>query len=298
MKLSPKCVSGKDYLREVTCFLQEARNSDPDCGLYEAADLQWWWREDCCSFPERQIFWNDHTGKTHAVLLLFSDESKWCIDLLIRPRTDNETIRNLLSKVGAILNGFTGRLSFTARDDDEVLRKWLRGKGWEETGDTIVQTVLDKSPEYFSELPKGFNLVSRTTHRTGAHPMIQKGRNPADIEERFAECSLYDADLDLSILDTQGNVAAYALFWFDPITKVGLLEPMRAEEAFQKKGLGTYLVREGIKRLREKGATSIKVSYNEENEAAKRLYHGCGFSDSFKKLEFQRINSEPGSGGN
>ena len=36
--------SGIDYLRAVTALLQRVRGADPTKGLYEAADLQWWWR--------------------------------------------------------------------------------------------------------------------------------------------------------------------------------------------------------------------------------------------------------------
>ena len=34
-----------------------------------------------------------------------------------------------------------------------------------------------------------------------------------------------------------GEVAGYALFWFDPVTQVGLVQPMRVEEAYQRRGL-------------------------------------------------------------
>jgi hypothetical protein len=38
--------AGLEYLELATALLQRARLSDPVAGLWEAADLQWWWRRD------------------------------------------------------------------------------------------------------------------------------------------------------------------------------------------------------------------------------------------------------------
>jgi ribosomal protein S18 acetylase RimI-like enzyme len=96
------------------------------------------------------------------------------------------------------------------------------------------------------------------------------------------------------VTDT-GDVAAYSLFWMDPVTRVGLVEPMRTEDEFQRRGLGSALLSEGICRLREEGAESIKVSYRETNEPARGLYHGRGFRDLFRKLEYRRETPDLGS---
>lgn len=49
------------------------------------------------------------------------------------------------------------------------------------------------------------------------------------IAAHATETSLYRSDLDLLILDQHDQVAAYGLFWFDPQTATGLVEPMRTE---------------------------------------------------------------------
>ena len=36
--------SGREYLALATELLQRARLADAEAGLWEAADLQWWWR--------------------------------------------------------------------------------------------------------------------------------------------------------------------------------------------------------------------------------------------------------------
>ncbi len=83
------------------------------------------------------------------------------------------------------------------------------------------------------------------------------------------------------------------VFWMDPITKVGLVEPMGTMDAYRCRGLGSALLCEGIRRLKEEGVKIIKVGYEEGNEPARRLYHGCGFKDLLRLLNYERDPSRP-----
>ncbi len=58
------------------------------------------------------------------------------------------------------------------------------------------------------------------------------GRNGGRVAELLAECSLYRPELDLAVYAPRGEVAGYGLFWADPETGVGLVEPMRTEDEF------------------------------------------------------------------
>ena len=51
--------TGRAYLDTVTELLQRHRNAYPDGGVWEAADLQWWWRKDQHQDPRNQVFWDD-----------------------------------------------------------------------------------------------------------------------------------------------------------------------------------------------------------------------------------------------
>ena len=95
------------------------------------------------------------------------------------------------------------------------------------------------------------------------------------VESRLRQCSLYDPTLDLAVEDADGRVAGYALFWFDPTTLVGLLEPMRVEDEYQRRGLARMLLTNGLDRLARKGARRLKVGF--EADAARNLYLGAGF---------------------
>ena len=102
-------------------------------------------------------------------------------------------------------------------------------------------------------------------------------RLPADAEQRLNHTSLYRADLDLFVLDSDGNLAGNGLCWFDPVTKVGLVEPMRTEDDHQQRGLARHLLTSGISRLVEAGAERIKICFEPGNPASSHLYVSVGF---------------------
>ena len=79
-------------------------------------------------------------------------------------------------------------------------------------------------------------------------------RNGELVEARLRQCSLYDPTLDLAVEDADGTFAGYALFWSDDTTQVGLLEPMRVEDEYQRRGLAYMLLTTGLDRLARKGA--------------------------------------------
>ena len=130
---------------------------------------------------------------------------------------------------------------------------------------------IDKRPKV-TEVD-GFKVVDRTLRTDSGHPMV--ARNGENVESRLKECSLYDPTLDLAVEDDEGNVAGYALFWFDQTTSVGMLEPLRIEDNYQRRGLASFLIVAGLERLAQKGASRVKVGF--ESETAAKLYSKVGF---------------------
>jgi predicted N-acetyltransferase YhbS len=96
-------------------------------------------------------------------------------------------------------------------------------------------------------------------------------RNGPDVAARLAQCSLYEPELDLLVQAPDGDVAAYGLFWADPLTAVGLVEPMRTEERYWRKGLAGHVLTTGLDRLAARGCARLKVSSGID------LYLGVGF---------------------
>ena len=61
-------VKGIEYLALATGLLQRARLADADAGVWEAADLQWWWRTPRASDTIDQVFWIDDEGPVAGVV--------------------------------------------------------------------------------------------------------------------------------------------------------------------------------------------------------------------------------------
>jgi GNAT superfamily N-acetyltransferase len=134
------------------------------------------------------------------------------------------------------------------------------------------------------EPPDGFAVVDRAHSADRPHPM--RPRNGSEVETRLRETSLYDPELDLAVFAPNGDLAGYALFWNDPVTGVGMLEPMRTEDGYQRIGLASHLLASGLDRLADRGAQRLKVGF--DTEAARNLYVGAGFHTTSTDQSYRR----------
>jgi ribosomal protein S18 acetylase RimI-like enzyme len=273
MPLREVRASGLEYLALATELLQRARLTDPEAGLWEAADLQWWWRTPRRSDAIDQRFWVDDEGPVAGVVLTDWGRA-WGCDPVVVPGATVPLAAVWSRAVEAIDGLGLGAVEVLARDDDVELLKLLDGAGFVTDGERAGVTWMDVAnrPDVVA-LPNGFALVDRARGTTGPHSM--RRRSGEGVEARLRQCSLYDPALDLAVETAAGEAAGYALFWFDPVTKVGLVEPMRVENAYQRRGLARAMLTAGLDRLALRGASRLKVGYG--SDVARRLYLGAGF---------------------
>lgn len=267
-------VAGIEWLRHATALLRRVRRSDPDIGIWEAADVQWWWRRSRASDQLEQTFWLDEDGPVATVLVTEWGE-KWQLDPVAVPDlvptlvpTAWEAVLHRVSELQIV------DLEVLCRDDDDLMLRLLAAAGFEageESGGVTWMAAEGATPVV--ELPNGYRITDRSLHSSPTHWLTH--RSTPELESRLAECSLYDPELDIAIQTTEGDVAAYALFWFDAATSVGLIEPMRTEEAHQRRGLARALIGEGLARLIARGAQRFKVGYS--TDVARALYVSSGF---------------------
>jgi predicted N-acetyltransferase YhbS len=262
---------GLERLNATTTVLQRARLADPLAGMWEAADVQWWWGRPRVTDQLALPVWFDEFGPVAAVGLT-AEKATWQIDVFAvpsivkeeeiwtatfeataEPRSD--VLEMLVREVDAPLADLALRSGFTMSEK-------LSGTFWMDADHRPLVTNVD-----------GFAIVDRVERVDRPHPMI--ARNGELIEQRLRQCSLYDSTLDLAVEDADGTVAGYALFWFDHTTLVGLLEPMRVADDYQRRGLARLLLTSGLDRLARKGARRLKVGF--QTDAARNLYFGAGF---------------------
>lgn len=254
-----------------TALLQRARLADPGAGLWEAADVQWWWRKPRATDALPKPFWLDADGPVAAILLTDFGHGVQC-DALTVPGT--RVPGDLWDRAFALLGDHGAeQVEVMCRAEDEELVAELEARGLARTEPWWIMWQTPRAGGWHVELPAGYAIVDRASRPDREHPMA--ARNSPFIADRLAQTSLYDPALDLCVEVPDGEVAGYALFWFDPVTKVGMVEPMRVHEPFQRRGLATALLAEGLTRLAARGAERLKVSC--ESETARSLYAGVGF---------------------
>jgi GNAT superfamily N-acetyltransferase len=281
---------GFDYLEAVTALLQRSRRAHPTAGLYEAADLQWWWRVPRATDNLPQLFWFDHLGRPEAAVIATDWGDRVALDPFVMPDATPAWVAQVIER-GLDHASASGLAAVGLEVDraDDVRREVLVGHGFATEEDGVVETWLaaDARPE-ISPLPEDYRLSSRLETMSRPHHMINAKRNHPDVEPRLRQTSLYRPDLDLVVHDSRGSVAAYGLFWYDPETATGLVEPMRTEDEHQRRGLARHILTTGVGLLAEAGAARIKICYEPDNAASSGLYLSAGFEPDRQTVVFSR----------
>jgi RimJ/RimL family protein N-acetyltransferase len=271
---------GLHYLNDVTVLLNRLRTAHPTRGLYEAADLQWWWGQRPRSTDAvPQLFWFDHLGRPEAAVIATDSGRRIQLDPIVMPDASPDWVAHVVDRglAHASESGFD-TVGLEVDRADGVLRDVLIGHGFAIEEDGLVESWLaaDTRPA-ISPLPDVYRLSSRLDTMPRPHHMISSQRNHPDPEPRLRQTSLYRPDLDLVVHDSQDRVAAYGLCWYDPETATGLVEPMRTEDDHRRRGLARHVLTTGVDLLADAGATRIKICYEPDNPASKHLYLSAGF---------------------
>jgi ribosomal protein S18 acetylase RimI-like enzyme len=279
-------VSGLDYLGTVTSLLQRIRNAHPTAGLYQAAEVQWWWRSPRPTDDLPQLFWFDGDEQPAAAVVAtdFGDGSSAVFEAttlaaIVLPDASPDWTTHVVER-GLSHAGACGLDAVDVEVDeaDHLVRGLLAGRGFTRRGDgVVVGWLAAEDRPAVSPLADGYILTTRAaTIRTG-RPHHFGSRNGSQTEARLLQTSLYRPDLDLVVVDAGGDVGGYGLCWFDPTTATGVVEPMRTDDAHQRRGLARHVLTAGIDRLAAAGAERISIAWEPDNPASGHLYRSVGF---------------------
>ena len=281
-------LTGRERLNAVTALLHRIRLLDPRAGVWEAADVQWWWRRPRASDDIALPVWFDDTDQPVATAVLTEWPQAWWLDIVRIPRMN----LNLDDLAGPAWAELEGREEFPViealvPDGDVELRDWFEARGFTMIEEVWSGWMAAGDRPAVRALPDGYVLTDRATRGKDVapeHPMV--GRNGPEVETRLRQTSLYDPRLDLAVLGPDGSVVAYALFWNDPVTGIGMVEPVRVEDEHSGRGIGYAMISAGLDRLARAGSTTLKIGW--ESDRAGELYTRLGFGDVDTLLTYRR----------
>lgn len=181
------------------------------------------------------------------------------------------------------------RLMLWVHEIDSLRQDLLARRGYTKGKHPEYQRRRDMNlpiPEF--PAPNGYTI--RALGDKSEHParswVSWKAFHPDEPDEKYEgwdwyanvqRAPLYRRDLDLVAVAPNGEHAAFATLWFDDVTRSAAFEPVGTHPAHQRKGLGKALMAEGLRRVRDLGATLCTVgSYS---EAAGALYASLGFTE-------------------
>lgn len=73
------------------------------------------------------------------------------------------------------------------------------------------------------------------------------------------QAPMYRRDLDIVAVASDGELAAFCTLWYDDVTRTGYFEPVGAEPAHHRRGLGKAVMCEAMRRIKRMGATLVTV---------------------------------------
>ena len=275
--------AGLESVETITTLLQRVRNAHPTSGLYEAAEFQWWWGVERATDTLDQLFWFDKHDQPAAAVIATDFSARGSavyaepvLVVSVLPDASPDWIAHVVDRglAHAAEHGMTS-VELEVDRADHVMRDLLFGRSFAVKDDGLIDCWLDASNRPpVSDLHDNYRLASRVDTVGSPHHMTDPRR--PNIEPRLQQTSLYRPDLDLVVLDADDNPAGYGMFWHDPVSATGIVEPMRTHDDHQQRGLARHILTSGIDRLAQAGAERISIGFEPENVAQVRCMKASG----------------------
>jgi len=300
MALQMKQYSGSaDYwrIREFLRALQA--NATRPSGTWHVGVFDYWrwhWLENVVEREPYELrYWETESGETVAVLI--QGDPGVCHPL-VDPGVQTAALEHeilVVAEEHLTTKTSNGRdIVFVWADvNDECLNGVLKERGYEahESAHSTEyhgwQALI--SPPEQAPLPSGYSIrsmgdVDELPARSLAswrafHPgEPDDGADPTgEWYRNIQRAPLYRRDLDVVVIDDNGDIVSFAVCYFDDVSRTGVFVLAGTTPAHQCKGLGKAVMAEALRRLYHLGAVGAYVSWYEAPAGA--LYESVGFTD-------------------
>lgn len=287
--------TGDDDLQEV---LELVRRGDPTCadgaGVLHPGDVVWRLFQNLTIVPAERIrLVRDATGVLVGIIGLWPPSA---FDLFVPPDVPDmePLVRFMIAQAESGLPSSSVAVVSEVPSHQAKFAAILDDCGYAPTGDwsyvcnlqSLVEVDIPEPGHPVSPV-RGDDLDARVElHRRVWAP----SKFTRDGYDRLRTQPVYRSDLDLVAVTPEGEMAAYAIVWWDAATRTGEFEPVGADERFRRQGYGTAVMREGLRRLQALGAErAIVLSAGGATGApANALYASTGFRPVFTLAEWKK----------
>ncbi len=230
--------------------------------------------------------WFDERGALIAFVWPGADQ----VDVMIRPNHPRleETI---LTQTEAEYRQKPGegdkprRFRYSSDEVDQVRNALLQEQAYTRTDEyyafhTYPLTGLPPA----RPLPEGYTLrhvqgeadleQRVAAHRSAFHP----SRMTVEKHRAVMASPTYRPELDIMAVAPDGTVAACTIVWFDDVNRMGIFESVACHRDYQRRGLASAVVVEGLRRLSALGAQVAHVNASREDSSGAKLYRALGFT--------------------
>jgi ribosomal protein S18 acetylase RimI-like enzyme len=154
-----------------------------------------------------------------------------------------------------------------------------------------MRSLLDLIPD--TGLPDGFTIRrvegEHEADALGAVHSSAFGSNwPPGEYVNVMRTPEFRIDHELVVVAPDGRLAAFLIYWIDPVSQCGLFEPVGCHSDFRRRGLTKALMYQGMRYMQEEGMTAAMVNHEAENPASTALYRSVGFSLKYNIVECRK----------
>ena len=280
--------SNREYLRMATTLLQLARQADDESGLWEAADIQWWWRRDQHDDPANARFWIDRDGVPVGVVSFTDSGDTWGCDVIALPNAAQLPRSALWLHALERISHISARpIEINVRDDDVLTASLLADAGFTRGDDSVMTCWMPVgNRRSIPPIAGGYRLFSTRTA-----PFIRitwPGATVLTSPNDFgsAHSTIPSSTSTSSIPTTRSLLTACSGRIRSPASD-------SSNQCAPRIGISTGAWPDtscdtGLDLLARHRCTRLKVSYYEANDPARLLYVGAGFEPRTRTGTYRR----------